>query len=488
LWGVTDVADDNLTPLMGFSQLSEATGGDLYPCDAAGVSGFFSVSIDSRTVREGALFVALPGEACDGHAFVEAAFSKGAAVAMVERGKCESLNLPGLAKAMGKTLVAVDNTLQGLQDAAMMYLERFPGLLKIGITGSSGKTTTKEIAAAIIGAEKNTVASQGNYNSDTGLPLSVFEVRSCHEVGIFEMGMNRKSEMAGLATVLKPDIALITNIGSAHIGILGSRQAIAKEKKDIFSRLGENGIALIPEDSDFRDFLAEGVRGRVSFYGEKSLAEFGGTKSLGLDGSEITWGGEGMNFALPGRHNLANAVSAIAIAREIPVSVNAIKQGLGSVKPMFGRGEVLQGRATVIRDCYNSNPESLGEALLFCDSVEWPGRRVYVIGEMLELGELSRGAHEDMGRLLAESKADMVYLFGAETAAAVGVLDSRVLQGTARPGMRFFHTNDMDELIRNVDGYAGEGDLVLLKGSRGCVLERLCGIFEKGEQDVSGTF
>jgi len=481
------VDNGNLTPLMGFSQLSVAVGGDLYPGDATGASGFFSVSIDSRTILEGALFVALPGGVCDGHAFVEAAFRSGAAVAMVERGKCESLGLPGIAKSMGKTLVAVDDTLQGLQDAARAYLEQFPGLLKIGITGSSGKTTTKEIAAAIIGAEKNTVASRGNYNSDTGLPLSVFEVRSCHEVGVFEMGMNRKSEMAGLAEVLKPDIALVTNIGSAHIGILGSRQAIAKEKKDIFSQLGEKGIALIPEDSDFRDFLAEGVRGRVSFYGEKSLPEFGGAKSLGLDGSEITWGGEGMAFALPGRHNLANAVSAIAIAREVPVGTRAIRLGLGSVKPMFGRGEILHGRATVIRDCYNSNPESLVEAVGFCDSVEWPGRRVYVIGEMLELGELSPGAHRDMGRLLAESKADMVYLFGKETAAAAAVLDSRASQGTLRPGMRVFHTNDMDELIRDADGYARAGDLVLLKGSRGCALERLCGIFEKGEQGVSGN-
>jgi len=484
------MADDK--PLMSFLELTHAVNGAIYSFVDSGIlpaHGFSSVSVDSRTVREGALFVALDGEVCDGHSFVEAAFSAGAAVVMVERRKCESLNLLHIAKAMGKTIVAVDDTLRGLQDAATVYLKRFPGLLKIGITGSSGKTTTKEIVAAIIGAEKNTVASQGNYNSDTGLPLSVFSVRSCHEVGVFEMGMNRKGEMAGLAAVLKPDIALITNIGSAHIGILGSRQAIAEEKKNIFSRLDESGVALIPEDSDFRDFLAKGVRGRVSFYGEKSLAEFGGAKDLGLDGSEITWGGEAMGFALPGKHNLANAVSAIAIAREVPVGVQAIKQGLGSVKAMFGRGEILRGKATVIRDCYNSNPESLEEALGFCDGVEWSGRRVYVIGEMLELGEISRKAHEDMGRLLADSKADAVYLFGDETAAAAEVLASRVSKGGARSGMRFFHTCKMDELIRAAGADVREGDLVLLKGSRGCALERLCGVFddvsEEGTPGVS---
>jgi len=469
--------------LMGFAELSRAVGGDLHSFGDSADSGFSSVGIDSRTVAEGALFVALPGEICDGHAFVEAAFSKGAAAALVERGKCAAL--AGTAKAMGKTLIAVDDTLKGLQDAAAAYLGRFQDLVKIGITGSSGKTTTKEIAAAIIGAEKNTIASRGNYNSDTGLPLSVFNVRACHEVGVFEMGMNRKGEMAGLAAVLKPDIALITNIGSAHIGLIGSRQGIAEEKKDIFSRLGEKGVALVPEDSDFRDFLAEGVRGRVSFYGEKSFAEFGGAKGLGLDGSEIVWEGQAMRFALPGRHNLANALSAIAIAREVPVGTEAIRRGLESVQPMFGRGEILRGRATVIRDCYNSNPESLDEAVGFCDGVEWPGRRVYVIGEMLELGDVSRKAHEDAGKLLAESKADVVYLFGEETAATAAVLESRVSKGAAESGPRFFHTRDMDELIRVADAEIREGDMVLLKGSRGCALERLCGILGEVAPGVS---
>ena len=460
--------------LMTFAELARASGGDLHFSGDGGASGFSSVSIDSRSASQGALFVALPGEACDGHAFVEAAFSNGAAAALAERGKALSMGLAALAKAHGKALVAVDDSLRGFQSAARAYLEKFPGLLKIGITGSSGKTTTKELAAAIIGAEKCAVASRGNYNSDTGLPLSVFEVRACHEVGVFEMGMNRKGEMAGLAEVLKPDIALITTIGSAHIGILGSRQAIAEEKKDIFSRLGEGGVALVPEDSDFRGFLAEGVRGRVAFHGEKAMAEFGGAKSLGLDGTEIAWAGQRIRLALPGRHNLANALSAIAIAREVPVSAAAIKKGLESAQPMFGRGEILRGRATVIRDCYNSNPESLAEAVGFCDGVEWPGRRVYVVGEMLELGGLSRESHEEAGRLLAGSKADMAFLFGREAAAAAEALEA------SGSGKKFFHTCDMAELARAVEAFAAEGDLVLLKGSRGCALERLCGIFEGG--------
>jgi len=457
--------------LLEFTTLSRSLEADMLSYGQSpenSIRGFSSVSIDSRTVQEGGLFVALSGSVHDGHAFVEQAFRNGAAAALVERRKLETFALSSLARTLGKIVIIVENTLRALQDAARVYLEQFPRLLKIGITGSSGKTTTKEITAAIVGAEKNTVMNPGNYNSETGLPLSVFAVRSCHEAGIFEMGMNRRGEIAELAAVLNPDIALITNIYSAHIGILGSKEAIAEEKKNIFSQMNQNGISLIPADSPFRDFLAEGTRGKVTFYGEGSFAELGGVRDMGLDGSEIIWDGQRICFALPGRYNLANAFAAIAIAREIPVSAQAIKQGIESVKPLFGRGEILHGRATVVQDCYNSNPESAARALEFCETLEWPGRRVYVMGDMLELGENSRRAHEDVGRLLQVSKADMVFLYGKEIEPAAAILQDGAL--------RFMHTCDMDELSRALDAYVRSGDLVLLKGSRGCALERLCAV------------
>jgi UDP-N-acetylmuramoyl-tripeptide--D-alanyl-D-alanine ligase len=467
---------------MGFKELSRSLGAELLSFGKTqGEAGFSSVTVDSRTAREGSLFAALPGSNCDGHSFAEAAFKKGASAALVERRKLEAFKLSDIAKALGKTLIVVGNSLEGLQKAAGAYLEKFPGLLKIAVTGSSGKTTVKEIAAKIIGMEKCVVMNPGNYNSDIGLPLSVFNVRPCHEVGVFEAGMNRKGEIAELATVLKPDIALITNIGSPHVGIIGSKDLIAKEKKNIFSKFNGTGVALIPADSPYRDFLAEGVPGRVSFYGESSFAELGGVKDLGLDGSEIIWDGKQARFALPGKYNLANAFAAIAISREIPVSGGAVRQGLESVKPLFGRGEIIRGKATGIQDCYNSNPESLVGAVEFCESLDWPGRRVYIIGDMLELGEDSKKAHEDTGRLLAACKADMIFLYGKETAAAAGALGNR----------RFSHTCNMEELAAAVNGYVGEGDLVLLKGSRGCALERVFGgLSRKGlqgkERDIEG--
>jgi len=457
------VVSDN-TILLEFNALSRSLGADMLSF-GTGIRGFSSVSVDSRSVEEGALFVALSGSASDGHAFVESAFRNGAAAALVEDQKIESYNIRSIAKSMEKNIIIVKNTLCSLQDAARVYLDQFPRLIKIGITGSSGKTTTKEITAAISGAAKSTVMNPGNYNSETGMPLAAFNVRPCHEVGIFEIGMNRRGEIAELASVLKPHIALITNIGSAHIGLLGSKEAIAEEKKNIFSRMGENDIALIPGDSDFRNFLAEGVRARVSFYGESSFPELGGVRDLGLDGSEITWAGRRAHFPLPGRHNLANAFAAIALARQIPVDVQAILQGLESARPLFGRAEIYRGSVTVIQDCYNSNPESAAQALEFCESLNWPGRRIYVIGDMLELGDKSRQAHEEAGRLLRDSQADMVFLYGKEMEPAAGILET----GSSR----FMHTCDMDELSHALGDYVRGGDMVLLKGSRGCALERL---------------
>jgi len=452
--------------LMDFPSLSRSLGARLlFFGKFQSEAGFSSVTVDSRTAREGSLFAALPGTNCDGHSFVEAAFKNGACAALVEQNKIETFKLADIAKSFGKILVIVDNPLEGLQKAAAAYLKKFPDLLKIAITGSSGKTTTKEIAAKIIGIEKRVTMNPGNYNSEIGLPLAVFNLKPGDEVGVFEMGMNHEGEIADLARVLNPDVALITNIGSAHIGILGSKDSIALEKKNIFSQFNGKGVALIPADSPYRDYLAEGVRGRVSFYGQGSFTQLGGVKDLGLDGSEIIWDGKQARFALPGKFNLANAFAAIAIAQEIPVSAGAVRQGIEEVKPLFGRGEIIHGKATIIKDCYNSNPESLSGALEFCESLDWPGRRVYIIGEMLELGEDSQKAHEVMGRLLADSKADMVFLFGKETAAGLKALGSG----------RFFHTCDINEMRAAVNDYVRDGDLVLLKGSRGCALERVFG-------------
>ena len=424
-----------------------------------------SVSIDSRAVKEGGIFFALSGSVTDGHCYVNAAFSSGARAAVVEASKLESFKLSDMAKEAGRDLIVVENTLKSLQDSAAIYLRKFPSLLKIGITGSSGKTTTKEIASAIISREKKTVKNEGNLNSETGLPLSVFEVRKDHEVGIFELGMNRPGEISEIAGVLKPNIALVTNIGSAHIEYFGSKEKIVNEKKCIYNFLGSGDIALIPENDEYAKQLADNIKGIKKYFSEKKLKELENARSLGLEGTEISWAGEKIHFSLPGKHCFYDAVAAIAIAKEVPVSAGAIKQGLESVKPLFGRFEILYGFTTVIRDCYNSNPESCARAIEFCDSLEWPSRKIYVIADMLELGENSACEHEKLGFLLSISQAKKIFLFGNEVINAARALDDN--------GKSFYHASCIEELSRALEKYIKKGDLVLLKGSRGCALERL---------------
>ncbi|MCL2184669.1 MAG: UDP-N-acetylmuramoyl-tripeptide--D-alanyl-D-alanine ligase [Treponema sp.] len=449
--------------LMSLDELSNLLGGRLISFSSD--NGFSSVSIDSRSACANSVFYALNGTMCDGHKFVNAAFSAGASCAVVESSKINTFNIVNIAQNMGKNLIVVEDTLASLQDSARVYLEKFDKLKKVGITGSAGKTMTKEITAAIISCEKNTVMNKGNLNSETGLPLSVFEVRDHHEVGVFELGMNKTGEILKSANVLKPNIALITNIGSAHIEFFGSKDKILDEKISIFNYLKKDDIALIPSKDEYAKKMAKAActSGNIKFYSTETIEEFEGTRSLGLNGTQIYFAGEKINFSLPGKHSLDDAIAAIAIAKEIPVSISAIKQGLESVKPLFGRLQVLKGRTTVICDCYNANPESTAKAIEFCDSAEWKGRKIYVIADMLELGEFAHNAHSELGSLLDASKADKIFLFGKEIKAAVNILKNKP----------YFYSENFDEVSASLNSYVQKDDIVLLKGSRGCALERL---------------
>ncbi|MDR0785815.1 MAG: UDP-N-acetylmuramoyl-tripeptide--D-alanyl-D-alanine ligase [Treponema sp.] len=456
--------------LMTFAEL-QASIGALFYSGGNSAGGFSACCVDSREARAGSLFFALEGERQDGHCFVNAAFTAGAVGAVVSQKKASAF-LP-YADGCNAALFIVDDTLKALQSAAGAYLEKFPNLLKIGITGSSGKTTTKEITASIFVCEKGrgkVIMNRGNLNSETGLPLSVFEVGPEHEVGVFEMGMNRKGEIAELARVLKPNIALITNIGGAHIGNLGDKNAVAVEKKNIFSQFTGKETALVPNFDEYRDFLMEGVNGKVVFYEAYSelMKEDMSSRIIdrGLDGYDIIWNGNQVRFKLPGRHNVKNAAAAIAIAKEAGASDESIGRGIEKVTPLFGRGQVVYGDVTAFNDCYNANPESMSAAIDFCDTLAWDGRKIYVIGSMLELGKEAESAHEKVGAVLNDSAADFVYLFGKETE-----IIARILEKNGKK--TFFFTENMQELTEAFKSFTQFGDLVLLKGSRGCALERL---------------
>jgi UDP-N-acetylmuramoyl-tripeptide--D-alanyl-D-alanine ligase len=455
---------------MTYAELSRSIGARHV---SSGNAAFSSVCIDSRNVKKGALFFAIEGNR-DGHNYVKNAFEAGASGAVVSSSKLEQFNLLQIAADAGKELIIVDKTLKGLQDSARVYLEKFPSLIKVGITGSNGKTTTKECAFSMITREKKAVMNRGNLNSETGLPLSVFEVRECHEVGIFEQGTNRKGEIYETTSVLKPNIALITNIGGAHIEKFGGKDGIYREKKDIFSFLAKNDTALIPEDDEYKEKLADGVNGKVSYYGMSTFSELEDIRPLGLEGSEIHWSGQAIHFNIPGSHSVYDAIAAIAIAKELKISNDAIKEGLENVKPLFGRQEILRGRCTVINDCYNANSESTRKSIEFFESIEWKGRKVLCIGGMLELGDESEIAHLKIARLLSRSNADMVFIFGKEMAGADHFLKNS--------GKKYIYTTDMDELKEAMARYVRNNDLILLKASRFYALERLCGMLLGGKE------
>lgn len=459
------------SPLFSAAETAEITGGSLAGEDVGRAQGvpIQSVVVDSRKVLPGSLFVALPGERTDGHSYIEAALRSGAScvIARSDRRSSVEASTLALASEKGASLIFVPDALAALQALARKHRARFPRLERIGITGSSGKTTTKECVAAILGRSRSIVLNPGNLNSDIGLPLSIFAIRESHEAGIFEMGMSRPGEMGELASIYEPDIALITNVGAAHVGILGSRDAIAEEKKAIFSRFDGRQAGFVWEDDAYKSFLKSGVRGNVVDFGPKSTVGFRVMRNLGLDGYDLSWDGLEFRFPLPGKHNLLDAIGAAALASRAGASASDVAGGLASVRPLFGRSEILKGEFTLLRDCYNANPDSVEAAIGLCDSIEWAGRRAYVLGSMLELGHESEAAHREMGEIAGQSAANALFFFGEETRPA---FDAARLTGFR--GLIVYETN-IDRLIAAVRGYIAPKDLALLKASRGMALERL---------------
>jgi UDP-N-acetylmuramoyl-tripeptide--D-alanyl-D-alanine ligase len=452
--------------LFSIADLADASGGRRVGGPADGAVA--SVSIDSRSVGVDALFVALPGEHTDGHRFLAEAAAGGARALLVSEAEAgaRSDELADLA-ARGVTAIAVRDTLAALQRLARAHLARLGLEARVGVTGSSGKTTTKEILGAILSRAAPTAVSGGNLNSETGVPLACFRVGAAHRWAVLEMGVNHPGEMTALADIVRPDLALITNIGTAHIGLLGSRERIALEKKAIFSRFTGRETGFLPEDEHFFGLLAEGVPGRIVAYGPRSTPGYGGSESLGLDGTLIHWEGSRARFPLGGDHNLANALGAAAVARELGVAASAVREGLEAVQPLFGRSEILRGRATVLFDGYNANPDSMERALAWASDLTWRGRRVAVLGGMRELGAESDEAHRALARSPTLARFDLVFLLGEEMRPAF-----EALAGTPAAGRTVWEA-DADRLGRILAAAVREGDLVIVKGSRGLELERV---------------
>jgi UDP-N-acetylmuramoyl-tripeptide--D-alanyl-D-alanine ligase len=441
-----------------------------------------NVVVDSRKAGPGSLFVALPGERADGHDFIASALRNGASCVMAcaaskEKALADFRRAVSGSERLSSSLILVESTLASLQALATDYRKRMKSLLRIGVTGSSGKTTTKECIGAALGGvypEGSLALSEGNLNSDIGLALCMFSLKPEHRVAIFEMGMNRVGEMDELVAMFSPDLAVVTNIGTAHIGLIGSREGIAAQKKRIFSLFSGSQKGFVWEDDPYKSFLREGVRGEVLEFGPSTTPGIAKIENRGLGGWEISWKGFLVRFPLPGSHNLLDALAALSVASALGTDPEATAEGLSTVKPLFGRSEILKGRISLLRDCYNANPDSVHAAIDFCDSVEWQGRKVFVLGSMLELGEGSAREHELMGRRAFESTASAIFFFGPDARAAYEAASAlKAAKGGKKASAFVFHTDDIEVLKQKVAEYLRDGDLVLAKASRGLALERL---------------
>jgi len=434
--------------------------------------GIRGASIDSRAIAPGQLFVPLAGTHVDGHRFVAQAFTRGAAAAL-----CERAHYPEFAGCEPGPLLVVDDVTIGLQAIARGWRARWTGDL-IAVTGSAGKTTTKNLVAAVLGTRGPTLRTSGNLNNHWGVPLTLMELGSAHRAAVVEMGMNHEGEIAVLAALAAPTAAVITNVGSAHLEHFGTIEAIAREKASLAHALPHSGVVFAGADSPaLLDALA-GAPCRIVTYGFDSIADVWprAYESLGPAGSRFEVEGfPPVRLPLVGRHQVMNALAALAVAREFRCDPADAVAALERVSPDSGRMELRTVRgAMLLVDCYNANPESTRAALETLAA--WPDatRRIAVLGDMLELGPAARELHHAAGTAVRHAELWSVGVFAADYAA--GAMETPKAGVTART----FDTKL--ELARDLFGQLAPGVVVLLKGSRGAALEDVLSELERLER------
>ena len=421
---------------------------------------------DTRTLRPGQLFVALQG-ARDGHEFIDDAMKKGAAAVLCTR-------MVGDYPA-----IYVSDPRLALGEIARRERMRI-GMQVVGITGSVGKSTTKEMTAQVLETAFRTAKTPANHNNDIGMPMAILDMPEDTQVAVVEMGMNHFREMAYLSRIARPDVAVIVNIGTAHIEFLGSQKGIRKAKMEILEGMAPDGRLLLNGDDAMLRCLEEQPAQSVIYYGSDD--------GCSVYAADVRQEGEVLSFTVhddggdsfpvrlhvEGSHYVSDALAAVTVGLALGVQPSQIQAGLDSFRNMAGRQEILQlGGMTVIKDCYNAGPESMEAALKVLGTK--PKRRVAVLGDMLELGACSPAEHYRVGRMAALT-SDLVFAFGPNAA--------RVVSGCLTGGMDTLHAlayTDKEKLIADLKLTCKPGDTLLVKGSRGMHMEQVVDGLQKNE-------
>lgn len=419
------------------------------------------ISLDSRKITRGDVFWAIRGKTHDGHQFVESALKQDAAACIVEETYPDNKSC--------QPLIKVENTLAALQSFARWYRSRY-SVISIGITGSYGKTTTRELLHSVLSVKKDGIQSQFNYNNEIGVPLTVLNLKSRHQYLVVEMGAAKPDDIRPLAEISQPQVGIITGIGPAHLTGFKSIDQIVQTKGDLIAALPKEGFAVVPGANPWTEAFRKRARCRVLSVGIGSENTWSAT-GIQSRNNELWFQTDGQKYRLPigGRHQVTTGLAAIAVAKEYGYSSEDIQLGFNRFQVVSGRGRIVQQLPwTVIDDTYNANPVSCRAACEMLGSWETLGRRILVLGDMLELGEESALYHTKLGEIAARSGIDTLLTLGQQ-----GENIERGIRNAGNKNMDFASFVDPQALTSELNDRLREQDVILVKGSRGMRMERI---------------
>lgn len=471
LYGTGDMIPVWTSPMQGMTleKIAKACHGTYHGPKAGKTAEISMITTDSRKLEKACMFVAIKGARVDGNDFVPAAYEAGALCCLSENEPADE----------SKPYIVVESCYQALKDMAKLYRSLMEDVKIIGVTGSVGKTTTKEMIASVLSERFCTLKTQGNFNNEVGVPLTLFRLRGEHEVAIVEMGISDFGEMTRLSEMVCPDSCVITNVGQCHLENLHDRDGVLRAKTEIFTSMNPQGMIYLNGDDDKLVTVKEDGEKKITFFGMENTSGIyaKNMENLGLKGTKMTVVSADKEFEVmvpvPGKHMVLNALAAAAAALDLGMCVEEIQAGIAKFKPLGGHGSMIETEQyTILNDCYNANPVSMKAGLDVLSAVS--GRKVAIIGDMFELGADEEQMHEEVGAYAGKKEIDVLI--------CIGTLGGKCYQGakeTAGDTMQVVYYPTKEGAIADLSKLLQRGDTILVKASHGMHFEKIVAVLEK---------